>query len=534
MTLVVLGGVATAQPPRGIEPEQPRPAAVRGGVLMVPLRATRDGDRWPAALDVELADGRRLRGLIAWVHARAAEPVSAWTEDPRRLSVRPIAAGDDPRQGDGQPYLLARLPNDADGEIRVGRRTLRPRWWSRAAGPAASGEALIRRTGPDRPDPDSPFEHWRWVVLADRLGATPPAADAFDDPARLVATHYADLWRIALDRVERVDPSAAATCADLLTSVCTDRGQPFAAWVADPRQTAALLSALMDEHRTGQEVAADALDWARSQEPLLLWLRSAAGQQVAVAIVNRSPQRVVAHLTWPGAEEIPIAVELPAGVLSTVLVDRPGQAPQAGGTVLEVETSGRRYRLPVGDPFTVAMPPGVFNHALRPPLTLAEVQGGQRRQVPVSHATFVQLRKLGGRWEVFFDCRRPDTAGEVEPGRQEAVWLLLGPASEDAGSSLTLKVPESGAHEIEGDLLGASPLILRRSFSDRWYCRVILPSTWLPRSGEERLHIGCVRTFGGSEGFHAAPGLTTPWRRTAGREAIDLDQWPGWPGGRSD
>ena len=222
------------------------PIAVRGGVLMVPLSAEQPGDAWPPTLLVKLDDGRTIEGVVAWVHPSPPRDPRRWTDDPRGLAVRRIEPGDDTTgRVNATPFLLAVLPLDARGPMRLGSQILHPRWHDPAR--RAPGEVMRLVAAPDRPDPDSPFEFWRWVLLAERLHKSPPSSDGFGEVGALVAEHYAGLWRLALTRLDRRDADLAARCLALLTWISADGPEPCAVWVA-------ALSAAMPEKSTSNTV----------------------------------------------------------------------------------------------------------------------------------------------------------------------------------------------------------------------------------------------------------------------------------------
>ncbi|MHC4990351.1 MAG: hypothetical protein ACYTGC_05160 [Planctomycetota bacterium] len=524
-----------------------RPVAVRGGVLMLPLTKDRPGD-WPSTVRLVLDGGRRLEGHVAWVHAVERGPSSGWTEDPRGLAVRAVRSDDGVGNGaPGAPYLLARLPLDGEGPIRLDRQTLQPTWYDapargrRTAAPPdlAPTVALPTRSAPDRPDRRSPFEYWRLVLLAETVGEPVPPPDDPDGLAAMVAEHQADLWRMGLTRLEGISPALAERCRDLLTRVCVDRGQTFAAWVVDTEQLASLLTLLLDRGSSSESTRSAVEAWVELQQPLLMWLESEDPQQIHLAIVNRSHDPIIATFAWPGRDDIPIAVELRPGELTTVTIDRPPRPPATFGRarvdepeVLRIEVSPQVFNLPVGPRRLVARPPAAFRYRLRRPLTLAEVQTATLLPEPADHAAVVHLRRRQGRWELFFDCRRrggpigATRLGAVDRSGlsvgSEAVTILLG-SGDDA---VHLVIPEAGAWAL---LEGARDVALevhRRSLSDRWLCRVVLPPQWL--AGDE-IELACARTFGGEEGFQTAPGAGTPWRPAIGRVAIDLSHWADLP-----
>ncbi len=96
-SLIVLGasGSVTAEPMAGPRSRAPDPIAVRGGVLMVPLTADRQGDGWPGEMVLTLDDGREIRGLVVWLEPMLPAIRRRWTDDPRGLAVRAIRPTDD-------------------------------------------------------------------------------------------------------------------------------------------------------------------------------------------------------------------------------------------------------------------------------------------------------------------------------------------------------------------------------------------------------------------------------------------------------
>jgi hypothetical protein len=549
--LVAAGALAAIAEARGIRSATERPVAVRGGVMLLPLAPKRPRAGWPATAEVRFENGRAMVGAVAWVDRAVPTGPPRWTDDPRHLSIRPIRSDD---AAPGRPYLLVRVPEAATGALDFGGQRLEPTWFDRPApGPTAPGPSPARI---DRPDPSSPFEHWRGVLLAERLGEPSPAPPwPADDVRTLFAEHQADLWRIALARLQAIDLPAAVACRSRLTQLAADRGRKFAAWVADPTQTAALLAMLLDVGSSREMMAAAARQWLAERDPLLIWIESPGGDRTRLAVVNRTEQTLIGRFTWPGREEIPIAVEFRPEALQEVLIDRPiavgspdrsaDDGPDRRPWPLEIDVEGRTYEVTVGAPYDVARPPGAFVRTLRPPLSLAEVEMRAVQPVDEARACFVNVRRRFGRWEVFFECRRTggdDVVGAAGadapapalrqqdrvvpiPG-EDSVQLLLGPATDADGVQLI--VPELGGFQVRRGRDDGSLQVFRRSYEDRWYCRIVLPAAWLPTDGSP-LVIGCARTIGRDQSVQIAPGFTTPWRRRMGHSAISLDQWDSLP-----
>jgi hypothetical protein len=546
---IVLAGApqfAAAEPVQGVRCRITEPIAVRGGVLMVPLEAERDGDGWPQTLDLVPIGGDPNRGVVAWVHPATPSIGRRWTDDPRGLAVRMIEPTDDTSvSGTGSPYLLARLPREGGGPLRIGNQTLHPRWRNqvtrtRRSGWPATG-ALELSSAPDRPDPDSPFEYWRWVLLADRMGLEPPASQAYGATAGLLAEHYAGLWQLGLARLNVREPDVSKRCRDLLTRICLDGEQPFAAWVIDPVSSSGLLAILLNFERPGYEIVEAAREWVDLQDVIVMRAPPPEPGLAGVGIVNPLDEPISVRFMWLGSKRIAAAATIKPGQLTRVFVKAPAALQTPGRTdlgrrgaevhVLMMDASGRQRRLTfrVGD--LPIQPPGFAFTPLRPPLTLAEAQAGWQRQLSADRSTTAQLRKLNRRWELFIECRRPQgsqpsgdaasVAGGQDTRGTEAVTVFLG--GEWTGVGLT--VPETGWHSmIRGDHDGTLE-VHRRSYHDQWFCRIVIPDPWLEGTNNGPARIGIVRTHGDGESIETAPYPALPWRIEPGRADINLNTW---------
>ena len=172
-----------------------------------------------------------------------------------------------------------------------------------------------------------------------------------------------------------------------------------------------------------------------------------------------------------------------------------------------------------------------------PALTLAEIESGRQLRVDPSRATTMHIRRLWGRWEVFFECRRPrdetPAAGTDDPLQSfarplevrgvEAVTVLIGP---EESPIAVLTVPENGWHRLFAGGNDGTLQVHRRSFADRWHCRIVLPEAWLPVLKEiSPLRIGGIRSHGDGSAIETTPGTSAPWRQAPGRAAITLGAW---------
>lgn len=568
-------GGSYAESVSGIRSRVIQPICPRGGVLMLALTAERPGNGWPQTIDLKLGDYGQLTGQVAWIDQVPLPFDRHWTDDPRGLAIRAILPSDDSSKIQSTdvlgPCLLVQLPADGNGELRLGRQPLQPQWRDvpgieslQFGDPprelSADRPALPLTPGPDRPDAVSPFEYWRWALLADRMELNPPKPFG-GDIERMAAQYYAALWRIGLNRLTKQSQPIAEQCRQMLTKTCIDRRQPFAAWIMDSGQIGMLLSILLDFRRPDNAVLADTVTWIDQQSPLFFWAESESGDQVRLIIVTPRLEPVTARFTWLGSDDPPVAVQIEPGVLTQVKIDRVALPkavaigfpvpPEPLKQILEIEAGGQKFQVPFGPRMVTAKPPGVFFRPLAPPLTLAEAQARVQRNVTEDHATFAHVRRLSGRWEVFFECRRPSAGEQQSPTGQimpeamssfddlrgiEAVTLVLGP--EEGGQSgqagqtgpmIWLTIPENGFQRVFQGVNDGTLQIHKKSFGDRWFCRVVLPEAWLSAGQTRPALIGCIRSHGDSAQLETGPNTTTPWRSAPARAAINLEQWNDLP-----
>ena len=545
----------------GVRPAVTSTIAPRGGVLMLPLTAQKAGNGWPRTLEVKLADGRTFTADVVWLHLRSDAQAPAWTLDPRRLALRAIDRADDTSgrldtaAGEG-PYLLLRLPEDGGGAIRVEGQSVNASWrdvpWNdplRAPDDPVPEGAIELEDAPDRPDAQSPFEYWRWVLLADRLGLRPPAPTG-SDLERLAAEHYAVLWRMAMQRLAMLSPRIAHECRHMLTRTAVDRSRIVATWIADPQQVASLLAALLDFSRTDQQALTAAVSWESQQPSIMAWPEDLSGETVRIAVTSLRDDAVPLGLSWVDALQPPSAVQLEPGIIAHLSIDRlPMQSsPVLGMTrqvepplqVLRVESGDTRVDIACGSRIVEARPPGVTFLPLAAPPTLAEVQANRSMAVSLGRATMVQIRRLGGRWEVFIECRRSQEQPQQALDRTslrmladlqgiEAVTLLLGRDDGNSEPIIWLTVPE---HDWPAVIRGDNHPDLqvhKRSFGDRWHCRIVLPEQWFSAAETNPAFIGFVRSHGEDQRLETGPLPSPAWTVAPGRVALDLSRWDDLP-----
>lgn len=531
---------------------------VRGGVVMVRLEAERHGDNWPREITIRFQRGGSVEGLVIWQYVETLPARVHWTTPPAALSVREITREDDSSTGFGTPFLIARVPDDADGRMTLLGRDINPIWASTMPDPlgalahAADAPMLERFSAPDRPDPGSPFEYWRWVLLAAQVGqqAPPPTGSEIE---QMVAQYQADLWRIAMGRLIETDPGAARKCLQILTATASDGPLRFASWITDSADLYYLLSTLLDFEVGGPRLARQALDWVDTREHLFFWSEGTDDDGVRLTFVNGGLEGRVVSLRWQFADrarnaaEIPIAIEAPPGMLVRTTAMRPkesGDRPGAPATLV-IESGDFRREVQIRPPTIAARPPGLNFGALQPVLTLVEARAAALAPPSPTSAANATMRRIDGRWEVFFECFTPlsgfASAESIDPGFLEdlshfrdtrgieAVTILIGPENQPA---TVLTIPRDGWHRLWVGESSDSLQVHRKSWADRWYCRVVLPDEWLDYPYSETVEIGFLRTHAESTAMETSPNPTLPWVLEPGRIEVMLHAWEDLPPSR--
>lgn len=503
--LVMPLALATGAGGDGIRPSELRPTAAIGGVLGLQLSA--DGPvQWPARLTLQREDGGApVEGVVAWVAAASPTLERAWTSADERLEVRPVqrAPAGQPAETTGAIVLLADMPVDCRGALRLGEHRIDPAWLPLAqprpdarlpAMPDGGGEGL------DRPDPGAPSEWFRWWLMADEMRARPPEPSG-DATTQLFALHRAQLWQAGLDRVERVSPGVAREVRERLVATSGEtRGTAtvrLAAWIARADDLAFLLGTMLDATRTDEQVMQAVLTRLRAEPPVCCWVEADSGGTLRVAIANAQPQPMRLRASWvesPYAK--PVQVDLPGGGISRHAIERPSEllpdplsrsnAPLGGTLVLQGE--GWETRLAVGPAQIVPRPPGHSLGLLRPPLSLAEAQRQRIAPPPPEWCTTASLRRRLGGWEIFAECLRP------APSELDELEVVVGEATRGL---VRIRIREQGEPIVQGPPGIDAPKVTRGSFVDRWRCVVEVPPSWLasPATGGARLQATTASTL---------------------------------------
>lgn len=520
--VVPVVSIAAVAAPPVVRPLEESPVAVAGGVVVFPVSWDPAEDA-PRTVGARLDDGRVVEGVVGWTRADEPPAPRAWSASGERTTL----SSEPPPTGDATgAWLLVPMPEGYRGRLRLGGGTVSPRWLDPAPTFVRPRQQVASSSAEARPDERQPLEWWRWAVLADRLGIEPPPPSG-DEAGRLAARHLAELWRAAIARVERRSPGVAEEIRERLTVTVADLDsdeprREVAAWLASPTRTRMLLGIMLDPERDDESAMQASLAWLRTEDELTMWIESALADRVSFAVANPRLDEAVLRCRWLEGDPIPVAVTIPPRSLRRVQVDRPVRS--SGGTategVLVVTRGEHRRRLDFGASPVLVRPPGQSLGAFSTRTSLAEVQG-VAFETAASRSAAAEVRRRDREWEVFLECFRPSDA------REDVVEIRLG--GPDSRVPL-IRVRERG--EVEAS--GAS--VERRSYPDRWRCRVVLPAPWLAESlvGLRSPAVGLSidrrleMADGSSEVSSIGPPLP-PWRPNGATVALDLTAWEEGP-----
>lgn len=521
-----------------------QPIAVRGGVMLLPMARRDPSQPWPATMQLTLGDGRTMRGTTAVVRPRARASATHWTTPFVSMGADPAAQA----TAVEDVVLLVPLPPDGDDHISLGSQRIDPDWLDPLAGTQAHEPVAPAEGEPHLPDLDAPSEHFRWHLLAARVGEPVPEPRGGECDA-LYARHLASLWSGALERLRQADPDAARDAlADLTGRACIPDGGCIAAWATDLRELNALLEALLDPSADGIDIVDAARRWRESRPCVVAWVEGEDDDGVQLRIANPRPVTVDVALQWPDCKDESLRVTLEPETVHAVRLQRdmvetqelpedvvraleeqdlghlapPQVDPGREAVRRAVERSARAIpsvmlesgewsmTVPIGSGRVAARPPALALGTFLPRASLAEIRAGTVRTAPRESATTAQLRRRPSGWELLVDCER-----DGEPSPSDVVTVVI-----DAGWRHELQFGESGA---VGEADGA--VVRVASGPRRWRARVSLPREWIraPRgtlSIERQLPDGQV----------VSAGIAPPaWSPEARPLPIAFDAWSAAP-----
>lgn len=501
------------------------PIAVRGGVLLVPLVRRTPDVVWPTSVDLHLSDGRRIVGQLAKLESREVLRPQ-WTSPQLMIATTPAI-------GENDIVLLAPLPTDGEGEIRLGEQEIKPIWMDPLATNAPPSASEVALHASDLPDPTAPSEYYRAILQAHRIGtvAPPPIGKPNDV---LYARAIAGLWSAAIARLEENDQLTS----DLLLSDLTGRAHSvrgkvstsFAAWESDETELNSLLRSLLTPRTDGIVLVESAKAWLEGRSPILFWLESDEGESVVIGAANPRSESIAMTLRWQDQLSVAAMVEVaPESVqfvtiararvaqseavvideslatalrehgLSSMLPPADLAGPNQGRAAIEANARAQpiliaehgvnKVAIQVGFGRVAVRPPGLGFGAMRPASTLAQTRAGILRAPPVEWSTSVGLRRRPTGWELLIECRAP---ADANPNKDEITVTC------DAGFRHTISVRCDGTVQAQDESVEMGCHV--HQHSDRWRVRLPLPESWVtPTNGPEgKMTISIARTIEGT------------------------------------
>lgn len=508
-----------------------RPPAVEGAPVLVPVRV--EGDEPPVvSLRAELERGETVpcEGRLLWpVRPDAGDGRARWaiaSNELRFVAERPAGATD--------AFLAIELPADSlrARAIALPTGSVAPLWIDPApidlfGRLAPRMGATVARGAPDpllsRPDPDAPFERFRFAIgCALRGWDEPPALDP-SKPDAIVARATTALWLAALARVERASTGTAAELAESLIATCRDDSTPapIAAWIADPTELATVLSLAIDPEREDAGIAERVASWLGVRSPLILWVEDETRDEVVLKIANPTSAEEVVRLSWLNTlwldeNEAPLAALVPPVEIARVRLARPTRPtgddarPAASDErdELRIEHRGQARAIPLSP---IALPVGTFGQSIttfRRPLNLVTAATGIALDAPESLRTTASLRPRLEGWEIFVEARCAGAPTALDSLR------IVGAG----GTAITVR-GDGSVEDPSGVLAGAS--VEWKVYPDRFRLGLQVPTKWISRvDGSALVELGFRRT--GRGGAADAPFASVPWRDAPRPVAFDL------------
>ncbi len=493
-----------------VVPLNTAPVAVRGGIVAIPLRLPEPGSSLPVECSVTLLDGdvrSELRGRVVWLASPAEQPIPRWTRSANPTVVQALPAEIDPREYlatdagkrlrtlDAALLLVSVPAASAEARLTVDGVEVRPLWID--AGAALTTDSSELSIDPersaewalDRPDPESPFEWFRWTLVS-RGADEPVPAPPGDAASQLFARHVAELWRAGLARIERQSEGVADDLRQWLTATSAWRpagavqGATIATWLADPAEMGSLLGILLDRQRDDAVAMQAALAWMDARTPLLSWVESDRAGTIQMIVANPMRDEIVVRTQWLGENLAPLATLVEPRTVERMAIRRPEGRIAAVGEpiVLGVQADDLVKRFPFAPRAVVARPPALSFGPFVPPMTLADAQAGRAGVMPAEWTTVAQLRRRAGRWELFAECLAPPTVMQ-DPTADDTIRVEVQGREVRVRRDGSLDGTDGGDAGLEAHV---------RTYADRWRLRLLLPDAWLPRPGS----IGAVATIG--------------------------------------
>ncbi|MCP4759343.1 MAG: hypothetical protein GY876_07790 [Planctomycetes bacterium] len=483
---------------------------LRGGAIVIPLVSS-PSETLEVSLTSEDWFDTSLDSEVLWMHAaRRVRP--SWPDPPMITTVHtqevPGAAA----------FLVADAPADANGNLVVNGHTVVMHWHDLPSAmpdlrPRSTNRSASPRPPLGTPPLDDPTQSWRCELVAMMQGRSKPQLSRFDsEQERRVATATSGNWRYAMHRLNNRDHGVATQVAALLTSTFeTPEGQT-AGWLTDPRSIASLLSILIGPDSPADPIEVRTLRWCERQTSMLVWVESDQGDVVKLAAANPSQHTRIAEVSWARPFELPLALAVQPHQIGKESLD---PLPEQELQQLLIQVNESHLVLPINRTIPTVEPPGLMMGPFHPTRTLSDVRHGADPPPPHNdRQTFAQLRRLGGQWELMFECRRPTETDQRE-GDSVTVFLAC------EHKEVTIVATPDGTASLS-DLTFGTTTAHTATQPHAWLCRIVLPGDWAMC---ENPSIALMRSHADSDSVETWPTPCTPWSIHMDPTHVDLGGW---------
>jgi len=609
-----------------IRPTVFRVIAFRGAPIAVPVQFARNQSiktaasgvpaRFPKSAAITTSDGRRVIAQVRWLRSepinRPHQPmptaipdgtetdqpagiaqqtsdnetaVFPWAESPfpaREVVPPPI----DESTENYHAFLLLEDGGDfATGLARIGKTTFavdvfdNPRFES--LGPPADLRSPEDDDWWAQPDQHSPLEAFRRSLLPSKtLGeASIPSYSRLLD---VLAQQNAARFQLKLAELGKVSPSVADTLVETLSRTARDGRVTFATWPTAAADLAELDRLLLSDPTPDhdKEWASAILAWIERQPPAVMWIESAHGDSVRLAVANLTNITEEVNLRWQATadkQHSAKTIRIPARTVYRTRMDRPNLV--NGESVLSLY-GGRKTRPIQTTRIRPAEQSVVPPHAtLGPALRMWRLESWSKSSPIPAHEdeqTRILLRYLDHHWQLFGNCRTNTTSSEPSSdsknaatgsdddnddddglngqselsqsdlssnsGNQEhslpislsatagfeAITLFVGSYSQpicvfSIFPSGAMRVWRYRYAESQKEMIEEMNLEVRRVDST-WEFSIRIPDAWI-RNSEQTLQIGFIRTNQNTLSAECYPQPCLPWRLDPGRKRFDLSTW---------
>jgi len=484
-------------------------------------------------LEIIAASGARApaSGRLVWPYVPSLEQgaLVRWA-----CASNPLRVADERPAGADSAYLAVEIPADLEDRAQIafgaGAVTLAlfdaapadlfAQVAARASMVSPQGQ---RDTTLSLPDPDAPFERFRFEIGAALRSWPEPAPYPEASGNALAARAHAALWRAALARILESGAGPAVELAELLVASCGDATAPapIAAWIAHPEELRTLQRLSLDREFSGARLASSINEFLRVRSPVLWWIEDSDRESVTVAFANPSTRAQVVRYQWVAGSDIdvlPLVLDVPAAEVRRARITRPAPPEQrlvrsdapAAVEQLRVQCGNFAANVTVPAASLAVTPRGIEVAECFAPLNLLSVSVGARTKSLAVRGTRLAVRERLAGWEIFIELL------DVDGTSQSAGDSL----STFGGTGGSVRIDASGAVSTQACDLAVDAVEFR-AFSDRARASFFVPPEWIRREETgTSVDLGFRRTF--EAGFADAPFACVPWRKSPRTAAIDL------------